>query len=386
MTKRPIYMDYQASTPVDPRVLKAMMPYFTEKFGNPHSATHMYGWETEAAVDIAREDIATVINAQASQIYFTSGATEANNLAIKGVMQAYKGHKNHMVTLASEHMCVIASAGACANILGTDVTILGVGKDGLVDLDALDAAITDQTALVSIMAVNNEIGVIQPLADIGKIACAKGAIFHTDAAQAFGKIHIDVDAMHIDLLSISGHKTYGPKGIGALYHRDDQRLTIAPQMHGGGQEGGLRSGTVAPALVAGLGAAANIAHENRAQEETRLKNMTARLLGKLAAAYPAMIVNGSCDQRWAGNMNVSFPNIDGTRLLADTRGVALSSGSACSSAKGGVSRVLTAIGVSEINAKATLRIGIGRFTTDDEIDQAADIIIKGLQGQKKLII
>ncbi|WP_286831213.1 MULTISPECIES: cysteine desulfurase family protein [Kordiimonas] len=378
MVTTPIYLDYQATTPMDERVLDAMMPYLTSKFGNPHSSTHRFGWEAEAALDIAREQVAEVIGADAGEIYFTSGATEANNLALNGIMDVWGRKKPHLVTVVTEHKCVLEAAKAVERA-GYRVTYLPVRPNGLIDLDQLAEAVTDETALVSVMAVNNEIGVIQPMADIGAICRAKGALFHTDAAQGFGKITLDVNAMNIDLMSISGHKIYGPKGVGALYKRSGRQTALTPQMSGGGQEGGIRSGTQAPALVAGLGAAASICKAEMAQEKDRLAHIMNRFKSKLFKELPSLLVNGDEEMRWAGNLNLSFPGLDGDLLLANIRSLAVSSGAACASAVSGPSYVLQAIGRTEALSKSALRIGIGRFTGDDEIDFAAETLISAVR-------
>ena len=374
--KRPksIYMDYQATTPLDPAVLEVMMPYFTEKFGNPHSTTHAYGWEAEAGVERARRQIATLIHADIDDIIFTCGATEANNLAIKGVMQSYGDKRPHVVSVVTEHKCVSNTIKA-TEVFGCTSTFVPVGKNGLVDLADIETAITDQTALVSVMAVNNEIGVIQPIKEIAKLAHAKGALFHTDAAQAFGKIPIDVVEDGIDLLSISGHKIYGPKGIGALYINSKKNINLTPHMSGGSQEKGIRAGTLAPALCAGLGMAAKIASEDMGQESSRITTLMERFKTKLFNAHKGIIINGDVKQRWAGNLNMSFPGLDGTLLLANLRGVAVSSGAACASAVKEPSYIQKAIGNDIKLSKSSVRLGIGRFTTDEEIDQAADIFI-----------
>lgn len=374
------YMDYQSTTPLDTRVLDAMMPFLTNKFGNPHSAEHRYGWEAEAALDISRENIASIIGAKADEITFTSGATEANNLVLKGVMEIWAKKKPGLITVATEHKCVLEAAKACER-LGAELTVLPVKSDGLLDLNILESAITPDTALVSVMAVNNEIGVIQPIEEIGAICRAAGVLLHTDAAQAFGKIPLNVDAMNVDFMSISGHKIYGPKGVGALYRRDSFKTNMAPQMHGGGQENGLRAGTQAPALVAGLGAAANLCANEMAQEKDRLNTMMQRLILGLEKAAPGMRINGSKAHRWVGNLNVCFPGLDGDRLFADIRGLAVSSGAACASAVTGPSYVLEAIGLSGNDARASLRFGIGRQTTDEEIDFAIEKITTAVEKQ-----
>jgi len=378
MVKTPIYLDYQSTTPMDERVLDAMMPYLTSKFGNPHSSTHRFGWEAEAALDIAREQVSDVIGAKAEEIYFTSGATEANNLAIKGIMDVWGSKKPHMVTVVTEHKCVLEAARATEK-MGCRVTYLPVNPNGLIDLKQLEEAVTAETALVSVMAVNNEIGVIQPLAEIGAICREKGALFHTDAAQGFGKVPLDVEAMKIDLMSISGHKIYGPKGVGALYKRSGRQTALTPQMSGGGQEGGIRSGTQAPALVAGFGVAASLCKAEMAQERDRLAKMMNRLKSRLFKALPKLVVNGDEEVRWVGNLNISFPGLDGDLLLANIRSLAVSSGAACASAVSGPSYVLQAIGRTDALSKSALRIGIGRFTTDDEVDFAAETLISAVK-------
>jgi cysteine desulfurase len=380
MTVTSAYLDYQSTTPLDERVLTTMMPYLTGKFGNPHSAEHRFGWEGAAALDIAREQVADVIGAGAEDITFLSGATEANNLAIKGVMEIWGQKKPHLVTCATEHKCVLETASACEKA-GFNVTILPVNQDGLIDLNQLNDVVTDRTALVSVMAVNNEIGTFQPLKEIGGICRDKGVLFHTDAAQAFGKIELNVDDMHIDFMSISAHKIYGPKGVGALYRRNERRTMIAPQMHGGGQESGLRAGTQSPALVAGFGHAASLCVEQMGQEAGRLSTLMNRLVEGLKRVAPGHRINGTMQMRWVGNLNVCFPGLDGDRLFADIRGLAVSSGAACASAVTGPSYVLEAIGVSGKDAKASLRLGIGRFTTEQEIDFAIEKIDHAVSAQ-----
>jgi len=375
VVKTPIYLDYQATTPLDKRVLEVMMPYLTEHFGNPHSSTHSFGWRAEAALDIAREQVANVISAQPSEIFFTSGATETNNLVIKGAMEVWGKKRPKLVTVATEHKCVLESALFCQQA-GFELEIVPVKPNGLVDLDAVDDVIDAQTALVSVMAVNNEIGVIQPLAEVGKIAKKHGALFHSDVAQAFGKISLDVDETQLDFLSISGHKIYGPKGVGALYKRAGRQTSLAPLFSGGGQENNVRSGTQAPALVAGLGAAAEIAATELEMEQSRLNNLMGQFKQKLSGELPELIMNGDLKQRWVGNLNISFPGIDGDLLLASIRDLAVSSGAACASAVTGPSYVLKAIGRTSSEAKSALRIGTGRFTTGHELDYAANRLIE----------
>lgn len=375
-----VYMDYQSTTPLDERVLAIMMPYLTDKFGNPHSAEHKYGWEAEAALDVAREQVSAVIGTSPQSITFMSGATEANNLAIKGAMEVWGETRPHLITVATEHKCVLEAALACEQ-KGYRLTILPVGRDGLLDINHLDDAISDETALVSVMAVNNEIGVVQPLKEIGALCRARGVLFHTDAAQAYGKIPIDVADMNIDLMSISAHKIYGPKGVGALFRRQAREAAIAPQMHGGGQEGGLRAGTQAPALVAGFGRAAELCSAEMAQEAGRLSTLMARLKAGLRSIAPCATVNGDEKMRWIGNLNVCFPGLDGDRLFADIRGLAVSSGAACASAVAEPSYVLEAIGVAEKDAKTSIRMGIGRMTTDEEIDFALAKLAEAIEKQ-----
>ena len=404
---RPIYLDYQATTPADPRVIEAMQPFFGEKFGNPHSRSHFYGWEAEDAVERARAQVAALIGATEKEIVFTSGATESNNLAIKGIArfhnkrrgpafakpdlagggrsagegrraepgQGNKKGKNHVVTVATEHKCVLES---CAQLEGEGfrVTYLPVGADGLVDLDQLRGAITENTSLVSIMAVNNEIGVIQPLADIGAICREKDVFFHTDAAQAAGRIALDVEAMSIDMMSMTGHKFYGPMGIGVLYVRRRPRVRLEPLFSGGGQEQGLRSGTLPAPLCVGLGKAAEIAAEEWEEEAERIKALRGRFLDRLFAQISDVRVNGSMDHRIPGNLNLSFPGVQSEDLMAGLKDLAISSGSACTSESVEPSHVLKALGLSDDLAAASVRIGFGRFTTEDETDTAADLIAR----------
>jgi cysteine desulfurase len=371
---QPIYLDYQATTPMDPRVLEAMMPYFTYKFGNAHSRSHSYGWEAEEGVEKARAQVAKLIGADEKEVIYTSGATESNNLAIKGVADFYKDRRNHIVTTVTEHKCVLDT---CRHLEqeGFTVTYLPVQKNGLIDLDVLREAVTDKTVVVSIMAVNNEIGVIQPLAEIGKICREKGAFFHTDAAQAAGKIPLDVEAMNIDLMSISGHKIYGPKGIGALYVRRKPRVRLAAMIHGGGQERGFRSGTLPTPLCVGLGEAAEICMKEMDAEAKRLTKLRDRMLKGLNAKLPEIYVNGDLEQRIPGNLNISFAHVEGESLMMGIKGLSVSSGSACTSASLEPSYVLRALGVEEEMAHTSLRIGLGRFTTEQEVDTAvADLV------------
>lgn len=366
--QRPVYLDMQATTPVDPRVLDAMLPFYVGVFGNPHSRTHAYGWETEKAVEEAREHIAKLIGADPKEIIFTSGATESNNMSIKGVARFFgrSGKKRHIVTTQTEHKCVLDS---CRHLQdeGFEVTYLPVKSNGLVDLDALKAAIKPETALVSIMTVNNEIGVIQPMEEIGKICRERKVFFHTDAAQAVGKIPLDVNAMNIDLMSISSHKIYGPKGIGACYVRRRPRVRLDPLITGGGQERGLRSGTLAPALVVGFGEACRIAKAEMPYDSKRIKALSDRLLkGLLSLEHTSQ--NGDAEHFYPGCVNVSFAYVEGESLLMALKDIALSSGSACTSASLEPSYVLRALGSSDESAHSSIRFGLGRFTTELEID------------------
>ena len=379
----PIYLDYQATTPTDPRVVEAMLPYFTEKFGNPHSRNHAFGWEAEEAVEKAREQVAAIIGADPREIVFTSGATESNNLAIKGVMRFHKDRKNHMITLVTEHKCVLDSARHL-EMEGVEVTYLPVQQNGLVDMAALAAAITQKTALVSIMAANNEIGVIQPLAEIGKLCRSRGVYFHTDAAQAVGKIPLDVEAMQIDLMSISGHKIYGPKGMGALYVRRKPRVRLEALIHGGGQERGMRSGTLPTPLVVGLGEACAIAMKEMPAEAERLKVLRERLYDGITRRLPEVFLNGDHEHRLPGNLNLSFAYVEGEGLMMGIKDLSVSSGSACTSASLEPSYVLRALGVEEELAHTSIRFGLGRFTTEEEIDYAVEQVVGAVSRLREL--
>ncbi len=368
-----IYLDYQATTPADPRVVDTMLPWFTERFGNPHSADHPHGWDAMEAIDEARGKIATLIGARSREIIFTSGATESNNLAIKGAARHRRANdgRDKIVTLASEHKCVLESVERMRRE-GCRVEIIPIQQNGLVNREALAAAIDETTALVSVMAVNNEIGVIQPLKEIGALCKAAGAWLHTDAAQAFGKIPLDVDDMGISLMSVSGHKIYGPKGVGALYVRGRKpKVELDALMDGGGQERGIRSGTLPTPLCVGLGKAAELATSEYAKEAERLRALAAHFLGTLDKAGTAYRLNGDMDARIAGNLNLTFEGMEGSELLSALDGVSVSAGSACSSGEGTVSHVLQALGIDPGVVAASLRIGFGRFTTEEEVAEAA---------------
>ncbi|WP_066425480.1 cysteine desulfurase family protein [Anabaena sp. 4-3] len=386
MSNRPIYLDCHATTPVDERVLSAMLPYFTEKFGNPSSINHVYGWETEAAVKQAREILADAINATPEEIVFTSGATEANNLAIKGVAEAYFSKGQHIITVATEHSAVLDPCEYLKN-LGFDITILPVKSDGLIDLTVLEKALRPETILVSVMAANNEIGVLQPLAEIGELCHQRQIIFHTDAAQAIGKIPLDVQTMHIDLMSLTAHKVYGPKGIGALYvRRRNPRVQLAPQQHGGGHERGMRSGTLYTPQIVGFGKAVEIALAEQETENQRLTQLRQSLWEQLSH-LEGIHLNGHPTQRLAGNLNISVEGVDGAALLLGLQSImAVSSGSACSSTKTAPSHVLTALGHSEKLAYASIRFGIGRFNTQAEIDLVAKHAIATIESLQSITV
>ncbi|WP_295613817.1 aminotransferase class V-fold PLP-dependent enzyme [Chamaesiphon sp. GL140_3_metabinner_50] len=382
----PIYLDRHATTPVDPRVMAAMLPYFTEHFGNPTSTTHQYGWAAEAAVTGARETIAAAIGASDSEIVFTSGATEANNLALKGIAESYIAKGQHIITLQTEHNAVLDPCEYLAS-LGFTVTYLPVRPDGLVDLNTLESAIRSDTILVSIMAANNEIGVLQPLAEIGKLCRENGVLFHTDAAQAIGQIPLDVNLLNVDLMSMTAHKVYGPKGIGALYvRRRDPRVKLSPQLHGGGHERGMRSGTLYPPQIVGFAKAVEIALIEMDAETARLTELRTRLWSQLSQ-LDGIYLNGHFTQRLPGNLNISVAGVDGNALLLGLRPiVALSSGAACSSAKIAPSHVLQALGRSDALAYAALRFGIGHNNTVEQIDRVATAAIETIQSLRKLAL
>lgn len=380
---RPIYLDCHATTPVDDRVLAAMLPYFTQHFGNPASINHLYGWEGEAAVQQARQTLADAIGATPEEIVFTSGATEANNLAIKGVAEAYFSQGRHVITLATEHNAVLDPCRYLES-LGFEVTFLSVGSDGLVDCQKLESALRSDTIFVSVMAANNEIGVLQPIAEIGAMCRDRGILFHTDAAQAIGKVSLNVQSMSIDLMSLTAHKLYGPKGIGALYVRRRQpRVKLAPQLHGGGHERGMRSGTLATPQIVGLAKAVELGVQESQVEAKRLYELRQRLWDKLST-LDGIHINGHPTQRLSGNLNISVEGVDGQALLLGLQPVvAVSSGSACTSAKIEPSHVLAAIGRSPDLAYASLRFGIGRFNTAEEIDRVAEHTLTTIQALRR---
>ncbi|MGI0493196.1 IscS subfamily cysteine desulfurase [Alkalinema pantanalense CENA528] len=383
MPDRPIYLDCHATTPVDDRVFEAMKPFFTEFFGNPASVTHQYGWEAEAAVKLARATVAEAIGATPEEIIFTSGATEANNLAIKGVAERYYSQGRHIVTVVTEHNAVLDPC-RYLETLGFEVTTLPVQPDGLLDLAQLEAALRSDTLLVSVMAANNEIGVLQPIAEIGQLCHDRHIIFHTDAAQAIGKIPLNVQTMQVDLMSLTAHKVYGPKGIGALYvRRRNPRVTLAAQLHGGGHERGLRSGTLYVPQIVGFAKAVEIALAVLPEESQRIRHLRDRLWSRLQT-LDGLNLNGDFEQRLSGNLNISIPGVESTALLLALQStIAVSSGSACTAAKIAPSHVLTALGLADDLAFASLRFGIGRFNTETDIDRAAQAVISAVNALKQ---
>jgi cysteine desulfurase len=374
-SKRPIYLDYAATCPVDPRVLEAMLPYFSDRYGNAASRTHVFGWQAEEAVEAARREIATSLNADPKEITFTSGATESNNLAIKGVIEyLVETGKKHIITAVTEHKAVLDT---CKHLErhGCEVTYLAVAVDGRVTPEQVAAAIRPDTAIASLMLANNETGVVNPVTEIGAVCRAAGVLFHTDAVQAFGKIPVDVEAMNIDLASLSAHKLYGPKGVGALYiRRRKPRVRIAPQIHGGGHERGTRSGTLNVPGIVGFGYAAKLAREELVSESARILGLREHLRRRLVTEIPHAIVNGSLEHRLPGTLNISFAYVEGESLLMGLKDIAVSSGSACTSASLEPSYVLRAMGLDDEMAHSSLRITIGRFTTVEELDFVADLI------------
>ena len=370
--KLPIYMDYHATTPVDPRVLEAMLPFFNQHFGNPASRNHAFGWEAEEAVETARKQVADLVGATAKEIIFTSGATESNNLAIKGVAEMYREKGNHIITCVTEHKAVIDTCKKLEK-QGARVTYLPVQKDGRISLDDLRAAITDKTILITIMTANNEIGVLQPVAEIGAIAKEKGILFHTDAVQAVGKVPFSVTESKTDLVSMTAHKLYGPKGVGALYvRRRNPRVLLAEQINGGGHERGMRSGTLNVPGIVGFGKAAALAKEEMATESVRLRTLRDGLNAKLHANLDEIYINGSMEHRLPHNLNISFAYVEGESLLMGINDVAVSSGSACTSASLEPSYVLKALGAGDDLAHSSIRFGLGRWTTEEEVDYVVE--------------
>lgn len=380
----PIYMDNHATTPMDPRVLDAMLPYFGKIFGNAASRNHQFGWEAEQAVDLAREQIARLIGCTAKEIIFTSGATESNNLAIKGIAEMYREKGNHIITQVTEHKAVLDTCKKLEK-MGYEVTYLPVQEDGLISVEALKAAITDKTILVTIMYANNEIGVIQPIQEIGKLCHEKGILFHTDAVQAVGKIPVNVQTDNIDVMSLTAHKIYGPKGVGALYvRRRNPRVQITEQINGGGHERGMRSGTLNVPGIVGLGKACEIAGEEMAAETARLTELRDYLKAKFENALDYIHVNGNMDHHLPGNLNMSFVHVEGESLLMGINDIAVSSGSACTSATLEPSYVLKALGLGDDVAHSSIRFGLGRFNNKAEVDYVSDKVIKVVQHLREM--
>jgi cysteine desulfurase len=381
----PIYMDNHATTPLDKRVLEAMLPYFTEKFGNAASRNHSFGWEAEEAVDKARGQIASVINAKSKEIVFTSGATESDNLAIKGVLDFYREKGNHIITCVTEHKAILDSCRALERAGRATVTYLPVDKFGMVDPDAVRKAITDKTVLITIMYANNEIGTIHPIAEIGRIAKEKGIVFHSDGTQGVGKVPVDVEKDGIDLLSLSAHKIYGPKGIGALYVRSKgPRIRIAPQMDGGGHERGMRSGTLNVTGIVGLGAACELAEAEMPEESHRLIELRNKLQAGIFERLDEVYLNGHPTERLPGNLNVSFAYVEGESLLMGISDIAVSSGSACTSATLEPSYVIRALGIDEELAHSSIRFGLGRFNTEEEVDFVTERVSKEVKRLREM--
>ena len=374
--KLPIFMDYHSTTPCDPRVVDEMLPYFTEKFGNAASRSHAFGWQAEEAVDYARERIGKLIGATSEkEIVFTSGATESNNLAIKGAAEFYKDKGDHLITTVIEHKAVLDTCKRLEK-QGFKVTYLGVGKDGRVDPDDVKKAITDKTILVSVMLANNEIGTVQPLEEIGKITRERGVLLHTDAVQGVGKVPFDVQKMNVDLASITAHKMYGPKGVGALWvRRSKPRVRLVARMDGGGHERGMRSGTLNVPSVVGFGKAAEIMQVDGEADNARIFALRERLRTKIQGALEEVFLNGSAEHRLAGNLNLSFAFVEGEAMMMAIKDVAVSSGSACTSASLEPSYVLRALGVGDELAHSSIRFGLGRFNTEEEVDYVADLVI-----------
>jgi cysteine desulfurase len=381
----PIYLDNHATTPVDPRVLEEMLPYLKENFGNAASRGHSFGWKAQEGVELARSRVAKLIGAKPSEIVFTSGATESDNLAIRGVAEAYKSKGNHIITAVTEHKAVLDSCKRL-ELAGYRVTYLGVKRDGLLDLDQLRDAMNEHTLLVSIMAANNEIGVLQPWAEIGRICREKNVLFHSDATQAAGKVPLNVEFDQLDLASISAHKMYGPKGVGALYVRGNPAVRLSAILDGGGHENGMRSGTLNVPGIVGLGKACAIAEEEMAEEANRLTALRRRLYDRITQQVSDTFINGSIEHRLPGNLNMCFAGVEAQTLLTGIPEVAVSSGAACTSATREASHVLRALGLSEEPAEGSIRFGIGRFNTEEEIDYAADRFAQTVNGLRELAI
>ena len=380
----PVYLDNNATTRTDPRVVEAMLPFFTEIYGNSASRNHPYGWAAEEAVEIAREQIAGILGASGKEIIFTSGATESNNLALKGVAAMYKKKGNHIITTSTEHKCVLDTSKRLERD-GCTVTYLPVDTDGRVTAEQIRNAITDKTILVSVMFANNEIGTIQPMAEIGKVCKEKGVLFHTDAVQAVGKVPVDVQAMGIDLLSLTAHKLYGPKGIGALYVRKkDPRVRLEPMIDGGGHERGMRSGTLPVPLIVGFGKACEIARNEMVEETKRTFALRERLRKGIMDALPESYLNGHPTERLPGNANISFAYVEGEGLMMGIKDVAVSSGSACTSASLEPSYVLRALGVGDELAHSSIRFGIGRFNTVEEVDFVVDLVVREVNRLREM--
>jgi cysteine desulfurase len=385
MVKLPIYMDNHATTPTDRRVVEAMLPFFTERFGNAASRNHSFGWEAEEAVDKARGQIASIINTKAKEIIFTSGATESDNLAIKGIVDFYKDKGNHIISCVTEHKAVLDSCRALERAGKASVTYLRVDKYGMVDPDDVRKAITDKTVLITIMYANNEIGTIHPIAEIGRIARERGIVFHCDAVQAVGKIPVDVERDGIDLLSLSAHKIYGPKGVGALYVRSKgPRVRISPQMDGGGHERGMRSGTLNVTGIVGLGKACEIAQSEMGEEAHRLRQLRSKLQAGLFERLDEVYLNGHPTERLPGNLNLSFAYVEGESLLMGISDVAVSSGSACTSATLEPSYVIRALGVDDELAHSSIRFGLGRFNTEEEVDFVTERVSREVKRLREM--
>lgn len=383
--KSPVYLDDHATTRVDPRVLEAMLPYFTEKFGNAASRGHAFGWVADKAVERAREQVAAAIGAQPAEVVFTSGATESDNLAIKGALEAYTQRGDHVVTVTTEHKAVLDTCQHLERTGRARVTYVAPRPDGLVDLDAVAAAIEPRTVLVAVMAANNEVGVLQPLEELGALCRSREVLFFTDAAQAAGKVPIDVEAQRIDLLALSGHKVYGPKGVGALFvRRRAPRVRLGAQQHGGGHERGMRSGTLDVPGIVGLGAALDLARREQAEEARRVARLRDRLWAGLKARVPGVRLNGHAERRLPGNLNVTFRGVQGEALMNAARDVAVSSGAACSSADNEPSHVLRALGLPDEEVVASIRFGLGRFTTEEEVDFAVDHVARGVERLREV--